>query len=202
MGRPRADQNRESTPTRILNAAGFAFADLGFEARLSDIAAKAGIRRPSLLYHFKNKETLYGAVIEEAFDQLGTSLRLGRSAEGTFTERLEAATRAFTEFVESHPDVARLVVREMLADEGPGTEMLMGQIAPLLDEMERWIVTEGADVIDPDVPVRAVLLQIVSDTLLRCASGAVREALWGTVDFNRTWSANRRLFMSHRMETD
>lgn len=196
MGRPRADANAVSTPTRILIAAEQAFAAHGFDARLGDIAGSAGIRRPSLLYHFESKEVLYAAVVERAFGQLGQALLAGQQIEGGFEARLEAMTRAFVRFVEEHPAVSQLVVREMLAVDGPGTAILVGQVAPLLDQVSRWIETSADEKLRPGVPVRAAVMQVVSDVLLRCASGTIRVVLWEPADEDRTWRLARTLILS------
>lgn len=188
MGRPRANANRAATSERILDAAADVFGEQGFaSARLGDIAGLVGIRRPSLLYHFSTKEALYEAVVVRAFAQLGLALRAGRAVDGPFVSRLEAMTRAFVRFVDEHPSVARLVVRELLAADGPGTAVLLGQVAPMLDEVEAWIRGEGAGAIRTDVPIRAALLQVVSDTLLRSSAGALRQPLWGPADQDHTW---------------
>ena len=56
MPRPKHNANAIPTEERILAAAEQIFGEQGFErSRLEDIAAVAGIRRPSLLYHFKSK---------------------------------------------------------------------------------------------------------------------------------------------------
>lgn len=195
MARPRTGTHRVSTPERILEAAEARFAIHGYEARLSDIAAAARIRRPSLLYHFPTKDALYEAVVARAFAGLGESLRAGRSAEGDFESRLRGLTVAFVAYVDTHPAVARVVVREILAEGGPGTAILMGRVAPLLDEVERWIAEAGAGVIRDDVPIRAALLQVVSDVLLRASAGDVREALWGPVDAAQAWAIARNVLL-------
>ncbi|MBC8069692.1 MAG: helix-turn-helix transcriptional regulator, partial [Deltaproteobacteria bacterium] len=56
MGRPPVSSVITATPERILEAARAEFAAVGFaQAKLADIAARAGITRPSLLYHFGTK---------------------------------------------------------------------------------------------------------------------------------------------------
>src|SRR5688500_8499676 len=108
MGRPRAEEVTTSTRDRLLEAAEQEFADVGFEAaKLADIAARAGIRRPSLLYHFKTKEDLYGATVERAFTQLGVALQATMSAAGDFEARLLATVAGYARFVADHPNVAR-----------------------------------------------------------------------------------------------
>lgn len=196
MGRPRADVHAVSTPERVLIAAEQAFAAQGFEARLGDIAAAAGIRRPSLLYHFESKEVLYAAVVTRVFANLGEALRSSRGLAGDFEQRLESMTRAFVRFVDEHPSVATLVVREMLADDGPGTAIVVGQVAPLLDEVVRWIETEADEKLRPGVAVRSAVMQVVSDVLLRSASGSVRFVLWEPADEDRSWRQARTLILS------
>ena len=78
MARPRTQANAVATPERILLAAEQAFADHGYgPAKLADIARVAGIRRPSLLYHFATKEVLYAAVVSRTFERLGRALAEG-----------------------------------------------------------------------------------------------------------------------------
>src|SRR5919198_1375142 len=56
-----------SSRARILAVAREEFAGRGFKAaRLQDIAERAGLSHPTLLYHFGSKEGLYSAVIEDA----------------------------------------------------------------------------------------------------------------------------------------
>ncbi len=196
MGRPRAGTHDVSTPERILAAAEARFARHGFEAPLAEIAADAGIRRPSLLYHFPTKEALYAEVVGRAFARLGAALFPPQQADGPFEDRLRRMTRAFVRFVADHPAVAKLVVRELLSEGGPGTAILVGEVAPLLDRVARWVEEAGGGAVRCDVPVRAAVLQVVSDVLLCAASGSVRAALWGAVDEDRTWRLARALILN------
>jgi AcrR family transcriptional regulator len=182
MGRPATRSIRVKTPERLLDAAEAEFALRGLEgARLSDIAARAGITRPSLLHHFETKEALYQATVEHAFARLAEVLMSAMSAEANFVARVEAVVEGFGSFMESSQDLARLLVREVVERDGPGRAMLLERAVPLLDEVERFVVREGR--LDQTVPVRAVLMMVVSDVLMKVAAGEeLRGALWGSAD--------------------
>ena len=190
MARPVTDPAAVDTPTRLLLAAEPEFAARGFEgARLADIANRAGIRRPSLLHHFATKEALYAAVVRGAFGRLGAALLESRRADG-FVAQLAATARAFDAFLEREPQVARIVVHELMATDGPGQALLLGQVAPLLDDVEAWIAAHPAR-LRPEARIRAAILHVVSDGLLRAAAGPLRDPLWGPRDPDASWALAR-----------
>lgn len=183
MARPTVASIVTDTPTRLLDAAERAFSLAGLAGtKLADIASVAGIRRPSLLYHFASKEKLYAAVVERGFDVLGEVLGEAMGSEGSFADRLNRVVLAFVSFLDGRPHLARLVLRQMIDDDSPGQRILVERVAPLLDRVVDWISREGAEVLRPDVPVRAAVLQICSNILLRSASGPLRQRLWGSED--------------------
>lgn len=193
MGRPRAEEVTTSTRDRLLEAAEQEFADVGFEAaKLADIAARAGIRRPSLLYHFKTKEDLYAATVEQAFSQLGVALQATMSAAGDFEARLLATVAGYARFVADHPNVARIVLRETLHGLGPGGEIVLQQIVPILDAVEDFIRTQGKP--PTHVPVRAAILTLASALIVRSAAGGLREPLWRDED-DHAHALGRALFL-------
>lgn len=186
MGRPPASANTTATPERILDAARAEFAACGFaQAKLADIAARAGITRPSLLYHFATKEELYARAVERCFGHLGDALARAISQAAPFVDRLRATLDAYLEFVESEPDVARIVLRELVDGVGPGAEILLHQVAPLVDLVERFVRVQGQGIVRADLPVRAAILQITTDGLVRAAAGPLRTPLWGPGDHAR-----------------
>jgi len=80
-----------ASQARILEAARGEFALHGYSARLQDIAQRAGLTHPTLLYHFGSKERLYAAVIEEAMlDWAAMTDRAVSVAPGGF-ERVAAS---------------------------------------------------------------------------------------------------------------
>src|SRR3954453_17493820 len=103
---------------RILEAARGEFALHGYSARLQDIAERAGLTHPTLLYHFGSKERLYAAVIEQAMlDWAAVTDRVVAVAPVGF-ERLAALVDAALEFFATHHDFVVIWRREAI--EGGG----------------------------------------------------------------------------------
>lgn len=200
MGRP-ARAEGAATPDRLLDAAEQEFAALGFSlARLADIAERAGIRRPSLLYHFPSKELLYRAVVQRVFDSLGAAL-LGSLARGeTLEDRIDAVVQTFVEFLDRRPSLAPIIVREIITQPDPdrpegahGRTILLEQVVPLLGMIEEVLRREGGERLRPELPVRAALVEIAGGLLLRSAAGSLRIPLWGEGDHARAIA--RHLFL-------
>jgi len=180
MARPRRDPDAIPTETRILRAAEDTFGREGFtRARLSDIAEMAGIRRPSLLYHFKTKEALYDAVVHQLFDELRARFVMTVQNPGGYESRMLALMQSWIDFIEEKPAFSSMVLRGVLDGYGPVRDRLLVELVPLLDWVEGWLSTAGAEFIPEGVPVRAAILQLGSDALVRGASGPLRGPLWG-----------------------
>lgn len=183
MGRPLASSVVTATPERILAAARAEFAAVGFaQAKLADIAARAGITRPSLLYHYGSKEELYRAAVQSCFGRLAVALAEAMTGGSEFVSRLRATHARYSEFMSGDPDVARIVLRELLDGTGPGAEILMHQIVPVVAQVERFVHEQGRAHIPRGVPVRAAIMQVATDVLVRAAAGTLRIPLWGDGD--------------------
>src|SRR5882757_3178222 len=71
-----ATRDAEATKTRILDAAEEEFARGGLlGARTEAIAAKTGVTKSMIFYHFEDKEGLYQAVLERAVSNRVASLQ-------------------------------------------------------------------------------------------------------------------------------
>ena len=196
MARPRTRDIDVATPERILASAEVAFASVGYSvATLADISRAAGLRRPSLLYHFKTKEVLYAAVVARVFARLGEALLAAQVVSGTFEARLRAVTEAFDVFLRQEPHVARIIVRELVDGDGPGGTLLAEPTGPLLDQMATWIQNTGAGQLRADLDVRVVLTHVASDALLRHAAGRLRVPLWGPTVHDGSWQVARMLLI-------
>ncbi|MFO7562197.1 MAG: helix-turn-helix domain-containing protein [Enhygromyxa sp.] len=202
---PDRDPER-STVERILDAAEREFAAIGYApARLADIAERAGIRRPSLLYHFESKELLYQAVVGRVFDLLGAELLRSIALAGEFEARLDALVGAFASFLDARPTLAPIIVRELIDDPehddeahrrggGPGRAIMLERVAPLLGTVEDFVREAGSTRVRAGLPIRAAIVQVAGDLLLRSAAGSLRTPLWGPGDHARQLA--RHLFLT------
>jgi TetR/AcrR family transcriptional regulator len=131
------------TRSRILVAARSEFAAEGFAAaRLQDIAAGAGIRHPTLLYHFGSKEGLYAAVIEEAARDWAAATAEVVTTGLRGVEQVVAVVEAGFAFFAGHRDLVAIVRREAL-DGGERLEPVIGAyMRPLLDAAVRFLRRE------------------------------------------------------------
>ena len=185
MGRPLASAAATATPERLLDAAEQGFARGYDAARLEDIAAAAGIRRPSLLYHFASKDDLYAAVVRRTFARLGAALMTVMSRRLDFAARVDNMVDTYASFLADNPAHAQILVRELVDAHGPGRDILLAEVVPLLDLVERFLLLEGRDLLRATLPVRAAILQIASAIILHSAAGALQQPLWGPIDQSR-----------------
>jgi TetR/AcrR family transcriptional regulator len=134
-----------SSQTRILDAARAEFAQRGFAgARLQDIAERAGLTHPTLLYHFGTKERLYAAVIEQAMlDWAATTSRVIVTPSLGF-DRVEALVEAGFEFFARHHDFVVIWRREALEGGGRLERAMADHMRPFFDEAVGFLRAEVA----------------------------------------------------------
>ena len=112
----RAEKTREA----ILSAAENLFAEKGFAAtRLEDVAEVVGIRRASIVYYFRDKRELYGAVLDSLVQGLYLRVEAAFDRRETLLERIEGAVSAFIDFLASRPTAGHILLRE-IANGSPG----------------------------------------------------------------------------------
>lgn len=194
MGRPPKNAFDEATVTRVLRAAEAAFGSRGFsQARLEDIAQEAGIRRPSLLYHFKNKESLYQEVVKQAFRELRQVSAVPITSAGTFQERLEGVTLALLTFAEDRPHLLPLVIRAIIDDRAIGRAIVRDEFVPLIDLLESFVRAQGGSTVPDGTPIRAAIVQLFIAHMVMSASGELAPLLWP--EGARTQTLMRNLFL-------
>jgi TetR/AcrR family transcriptional regulator len=134
-----------SSPARILAEARREFAQRGFAAaRLQDIAARAELSHPTLLYHFGSKEGLYAAVIEEAVSDWAATTTDTISTELSGFDQVAALIDAGFEFFASHRDFVMIVRREAIEGGGRLEQAMADHMRPFLEAAVAFLRRETA----------------------------------------------------------
>lgn len=166
------------TEERLLGAAAREFARVGYaRARLEDVAARAGIRRPSLLYHYKTKRALYEAAVKRVFGDLETALGAAMAA----SRSAEDLAVRFSEHLERRPELAALLMRQFIEGDAFGRRLFAGALLPLVDALESYLGTRRKG----RLPARAAVLTVASTLLLRAGAGEMKDLFWGGSDPTR-----------------
>jgi TetR/AcrR family transcriptional regulator len=122
--RGRPEQSRDA----ILQAAVREFAREGIAgARTDAIARAAKVNKALLYYYFKDKEALYGAVLDQVFGGLIACVGEVLSRDLPPREKIIAYAGAHFDYVASHPLYPRIVQGEMMGA-GRGTANHLEQI--------------------------------------------------------------------------
>ncbi len=105
----------EESRAAILQAAAQEFAQHGIAgARTDAIAREARVNKALLYYYFKDKETLYGAVLDNVFLGLRTAVFRVLDADQSPREKMMAYAGAYFDFIASNQLYPRLMQREMM----------------------------------------------------------------------------------------
>lgn len=113
-GRPENEQDGQLTTAElILEEAAELFAQKGFAATsIREIAEAAGVTKPTLYYHFENKDGLIREIVAACMGAFRAEFDDGAEAdEGPLRDELEAFTAGIIGFAKTHPAMVRLVCR-------------------------------------------------------------------------------------------
>jgi TetR/AcrR family transcriptional regulator len=141
----------EESRAAILQAAALEFAEYGIAgARTDAIAREARVNKALLYYYFKDKETLYGAVLDDAFAGLKSAVFQVLDANLPPRQKILAYAGAYFDFIASNQLYPRLMQREMMrAREGQShhiDKVIKTYIQPIfirVSEVMRQGISEG-----------------------------------------------------------
>jgi len=137
----------EESRAAILQAAVREFSREGVAgARTDAIARAAHVNKALLYYYFKDKETLYGAVLNQVFGGLKASIEEKLAANLPPRDKLLAYVGAHFDYIAGHPLYPRIVQSEMMrAGRGsvPQLERIVKQyLRPLFTKVAA-VIQEG-----------------------------------------------------------
>jgi TetR/AcrR family transcriptional regulator len=160
----------EESRAAILAAAAQEFAQHGIAgARTDTIAQEAGVNKALLYYYFKDKETLYGAVLDDAFSGLKKTVFQVLDSDLPPREKILAYAGAYFDFIAANQLYPRLMQREMMrAREGQSPhieKVIKNYIQPIflrVSEVLRQGIAEGQfRSINPAHFVQSIVAMIV-----------------------------------------
>jgi AcrR family transcriptional regulator len=197
-GYPRGEETR----LRIIDAAIELFGESGFGgASTRDIAARAGVNAPALLYYFESKEGLYRACAEHIADSARASFEAGLEYARKALERdgdAEALIDAFLNIQDviaarmfetsCGPDARLFFAREQAGTEPAfATEILQSRLRKPLNDICIELVTRisGAAPNDPKTLVRVFTLHGQLMIFHTAKRGALSLLGWQEIDAER-----------------
>jgi TetR/AcrR family transcriptional regulator len=128
-GRP-VDTNQQDLKTQILDSAEELFADNGYAATsIRSIAGKSGVNPALVHYYFGNKKLRLQNVLERTLEPMGLAiaeLKNGPDASPELIARLLFSMAA------KHPNIPRLLIREVFLPGGEMQQFFTENMAPRL----------------------------------------------------------------------
>jgi AcrR family transcriptional regulator len=129
-GRPRGEAHSEAIRAALLKAARQIFAERDFKAApVREIAAAARVNPAMIHYHFGDKDGLYRAMLQETMGPVLQKVQQLMNHGGRPASSIHDALEAVMTMLAREPWVARLIVREVLAEEGPFRELFIREFA-------------------------------------------------------------------------
>lgn len=160
----------EASRASILKAAAQEFAQFGVAgARTDAIAREAGVNKALLYYYFKDKETLYGSVLDDAFAGLKSAVFAVLDGPLPAREKIIAYAGAYFDFIAANQTYPRLMQREMMrAREGKSQhieKIIKSYIQPVFGKVSA-VLREGIEsgdfrAVDPAHFVPSMIAMIV-----------------------------------------
>lgn len=134
---------QERNSAAILEAALWVFSQHGFRgATLDQIAEKAGLSKPNLLYYFPSKEAVHRALLEGLLKTWLDPLRALDPA-GEPIDEFRAYVRRKLQLSRDFPRESRLFANEILQGAPRIMEAISGDLKTLVDDkcqlLERWM---------------------------------------------------------------
>lgn len=160
---------RTGESSHILKTAAGMFAKKGYhQTTVDEIARALGVAKGTIYYHFKNKEELYLAIIQEGIYLLEGRMRLGMPEAKIPAEKLKKIIAGMLSFIEDEKDLVFLFIKE-LCGRDIQREVLARMLSGSLDII-RGIIEEGVEdgsfeQVDPEITTSSLYGMVIISAL-------------------------------------
>lgn len=114
--RPRERRDPDATRQALLAAGAALFSERGFDAvPIDDVAARAGVNKSLISYHFGGKRGLYTAVLASGFQEIAGRMEAAEAGAADAPAALHALLEVFAAFRAERPEFPGLFMREVLS---------------------------------------------------------------------------------------
>ena len=148
--RPRRDRRRDATATReaLLAAAAELFAERGYDGvAVWTIAAKAGVNKALISYHFGGKRKLYRAIVDQTFAEIVSRVESLAESQRPAPELLRQLAADVAELAtRRRPHFCTMMLREVLAGGKhlePAAVAMPGRVLAAVERIVERGVREG-----------------------------------------------------------
>ncbi|MFN8091929.1 MAG: TetR/AcrR family transcriptional regulator [Vicinamibacteria bacterium] len=115
-GRARERRDPEATRQALLAAGASLFGERGYDGvPIDDVAARAGVNKALISYHFGGKRGLYAEILAHGFREMAVRLDEAESGALDAASALHDLLRVFQEYCREHPEFPGLFIREVLS---------------------------------------------------------------------------------------
>lgn len=112
----REKRDPEATRRALLEAGSALFAERGYDGvGTEEVAARAGVNKALISYHFRGKRGLYVAVLESTFAEIAARLEAQDARAKDAGQALRGLLDAFARMTRERPGFPTLFLREVLA---------------------------------------------------------------------------------------
>lgn len=114
--RGREKRDPEATRQALLQAGAELFSERGYDGvPIEGLAARAGVNKALISYHFRGKRGLYAAILESAFASMAGRLKAIEATAPSAREALRAFLQAFQQVTQERRGFPTLFLREVLS---------------------------------------------------------------------------------------
>ena len=155
----------KDTETQILEAAKKVFIQKGYAgARMQEIADEAKINKSMLHYYYRNKESLFERILEDAIEAVIPKLVEALMSEGTVIQKLERLVRSYIDTILENSYLPMFLLHEIAQNRMGIIDKMKSKLDQhhVLTRFSKQILDEQAQGILKPIMPQHILLSVMS----------------------------------------